>query len=198
MSEQYFSSSPQSESRPSRFSVDFAGESYVFACDRGVFSVGELDEGTRFLLESLPPLTGRVLDLGCGWGPVGTILGRQNRALEIVMCDVNPRAVELSRKSLQLNGVTNASVLLSDGFSEVAGSFDAIVTNPPIRAGKQVIYRLFDDALSRLKPGGCLYIVIRKQQGAESALKHLAEYGASVIGKHKGFWIIRAGGQSDE
>ena len=114
------------------------------------------------------------------------------------MCDVNPRAVALSRQSRQLNGVTNASVLLSDGFSEVAGSFDAIVTNPPIRAGKQVIYRLFDDALSRLKPGGCLYIVIRKQQGAESALKHLAEYSASVIGKHKGFWIIRAGGQSDE
>lgn len=198
MSEQYFSASPKSESRPSRFTVDFAGESYVFACDRGVFSVGELDEGTRILLESLPPLSGRVLDLGCGWGPVGTILGRQNSALEIVMCDVNERAVELSRESLQLNGVTNASVLLSDGFSAVEGCFDAIVTNPPIRAGKQLIYRLFDDALTRLKPGGSLYIVIRRQQGAESALKHLAAANARVINKHKGFWILRAGGQNDE
>jgi len=194
MSEQYFSSSPQSESRPSRFSVEFGGESYVFACDRGVFSVGELDEGTRFLLESLPPLTGRVLDLGCGWGPVGTILGRQNRALEIVMCDVNPRAVELSRQSLQLNGVTNASVLLSDGFSEVAGSFDAIVTNPPIRAGKQVIYRMFADAARCLKPGGALYLVIRKQQGAESCLKYLQTIfeSAERIERSAGYWVIRA------
>ena len=198
MSEQYFTQKPTSGSRESRFQLELSGESFTFLCDRGVFSVGELDAGTRILLDALPPLSGRILDLGCGWGAIGTILGRRYPEAEVLLSDVNERALHLAIENLKLNGVKNAHAVLSDGFENIEGTFDFIITNPPIRAGKQLIYSLFDTALARLKPGGRLYIVIRKQQGAESALRHLAASSAEVIEKSKGYWIIQAGGQANE
>ena len=166
----------------------------VFACDRGVFSKGEIDEGTRILLEALPPLKGRVLDLGCGWGPVGITLGKLYPEISVLMSDVNQRAVELAKTNIIKNGLKNAKAVVSDGFEQLEGTFDCIITNPPIRAGKQTIYRLFDDAIKHLNPGGSLFIVIRRQQGAESALKHLGEY-ARVLEQKKGFWVIEAKGE---
>ena len=198
MSEHYYTGRPSSESRETAFETAFAGGTFRFACDRGVFSINELDEGTRILLSSLPPLAGRILDLGCGWGPVGVILGCKYPEAQIVMSDVNERAAALAEKNLALNGVKNARVVVSDGLEKVEGTFDAVITNPPIRAGKQVIYRLFDEALSRLAPGGRLYIVIRRQQGAASALRYLKKANARVIEREKGYWVLCAGGESDE
>ena len=134
-----------------------------------------------------------MLDLGCGWGAVGVALGKRYPGLEIVMTDINARAAGLARRNLAENGVA-ATVLQGDGFDPVEGLFDAIVTNPPIRAGQAVIYGLFDRARAYLKPGGALYLVIRKQQGALSALKYLKErYGrAEVIDRGSGFHVIRA------
>ena len=194
MSEQYFTSVPESESRPFEFEAECLGQKLRFVCDSGVFSKGEIDEGTRILLGALPPLKGRILDLGCGWGPVGIVLGKIYPSADIVMSDVNQRAVELSKLNMAKNAVKNAAALVSDGFENIDGTFDCIITNPPIRAGKQVIYRLFDDAMKRLNQKGSLYIVIRRQQGAESALKHLGN--ARVIEKHKGFWVIEAKGET--
>ena len=198
MSEHYYTNRPTSESRETAFETEFAGRSYRFACDRGVFSINALYEGTRILLSALPSMAGRILDLGCGWGPVGVILGRMYPETSIVMSDVNERAVSLAEKNLALNGVKNAQTAVSDGLSGVDGCFDAIITNPPIRAGKQVIYRLFDEALSRLRPNGRLYIVIRRQQGAESALKYLKKANARVIEREKGYWVLCTGGENDE
>ena len=194
MSEHYYTSAPESESRPFEFEAECLGQKLVFACDRGVFSKGEIDEGTRILLEALPPLKGRVLDLGCGWGPVGITLGKLYPDLSVLMSDVNQRAVELAKTNLKKNRLHNAGAVVSDGFEELEGAFDCIITNPPIRAGKQTIYRLFDDAIKRLNPGGSLFIVIRRQQGAESALRHLGDC-ARVIEKKKGFWVIEAKGE---
>lgn len=197
MNDHYYTAEPGSASRREAFDLTFEGKAFRFLYDNGVFSKGELDEGTRILLSALPPLHGRVLDLGCGWGPVGVILGGKDPSLSIVMSDINARAAELSRENLRLNGITNAQVLQSDGFEAVEGDFDFIITNPPIRAGKQVIYSLFDTALSRLRPGGRLYIVIRRQQGAESAVKHLEGHSPRVIEKDKGFWVIECGGEAN-
>lgn len=194
MSEHYYTSVPESESRPFEFEAESLGQKLVFACDRGVFSKGEIDEGTRILLEALPNVSGRVLDLGCGWGPVGITLGKLYPDLSIIMSDVNQRAVDLAKTNIIKNGIRNAEAVVSDGFEKIEGTFDCIITNPPIRAGKQTIYRMFDDAIERLNPGGSLYIVIRRQQGAESALKHLGER-ARVIEKEKGFWVIEAKGE---
>ena len=134
-----------------------------------------------------------MLDLGCGWGPVGVTLARKYPEAEIVMTDVNQRAVDLSKRNLAANDA-RAAVFQGDGFENIPGSFDFVITNPPIRAGKATIYRMFTDARDRLNPGGTLFIVIRKQQGAPSALKFLREQfaAAEVVARESGFWVIRA------
>lgn len=198
MSEHYFSAAPTSQHDLRRIRADCARLSLWFDTDAGVFSRDGLDPGTKALIEAVPPLKGRVLDLGCGWGPAGAFLKRLNPEIELVMSDVNPRAVELARGNLALNGV-EARVLLSDGFEGLDGSYDAIVTNPPIRTGKESIYGLFREAHARLNPGGALYIVIRKQQGAPSALKFLRRLDpeAEVIARKGGYWVIRTGKEND-
>ena len=193
MPDHYYTENPNSAHDERRITLTALGNALTFTTDAGVFSRDGLDRGTEVLLEALPPLSGRVLDLGCGWGAVGVALGKRWPGLEIVMTDINSRAVELARRNLAENGVT-ATVLQGDGFAAVSGSFDAIVTNPPIRAGKAVVYGLFDQARAYLKPGGALYVVIRKQQGAPSALKYLKErYGEAVtIDRGSGFHVLRA------
>ena len=194
MSDHYYTANPASAHDERRMALTALGNELVFTTDAGVFSRDGLDKGTEALLNALPvPMEGRVLDLGCGWGPVGVALGKKYPALEIVMTDINQRAAELARRNLAANGV-QAQVVQGDGFAAVEGSFDAILTNPPIRAGKAVIYALFREARARLNPGGALYIVIRKQQGAPSALKFLREVydEAEVIDRSGGFHVIRA------
>ncbi len=193
MSEHYYTENPRSAHDERQIEVKALGRTLRFTTDAGVFSRDGLDRGTEVLLNALPELEGRVLDLGCGWGAVGVSLGAKDPGLEIVMTDLNARAVELARRNLLQNGV-RAEVLQGDGFAPVTGTFDAIVTNPPIRAGKAVIYGLFDRARDFLNPGGSLYVVIRKQQGAPSALRHLQEQykTAGVVERGGGFWVIRA------
>ena len=199
MTEHYFTENPNSAHEERRVTLRALGNELAFVTDAGVFSRDGLDRGTEVLLEALPVLSGRVLDLGCGWGAVGVALGKKYPGLEIVMTDINRRAVELARRNLAGNGV-RAEVVQGDGFAAVEGEFDAIVTNPPIRAGKAVIYGLFSDARRYLKPDGALYIVIRKQQGAPSALKYLREIyaEAEVIDRGSGFHVIRARGAKGE
>ena len=193
MPDHYYTENPSSAHDERRVTLRALGNELTFYTDAGVFSRDGLDKGTETLLDALPPLVGRVLDLGCGWGAVGVALGKRYPALDIVMTDINSRAVELARRNLAANGV-KAVVVQGDGFEAVEGVFDVVVTNPPIRAGKAVIYGMFSDAKRFLKPGGALYIVIRKQQGAPSALKYLREiYGAAeIIDRSGGFHVIKA------
>ena len=187
MPDHYYTENPNSAHDERRIALKALGNALTFVTDAGVFSRDGLDRGTEVLLEALPPLSGRVLDLGCGWGAVGVALGKRYPALDIVMTDINSRAVELARRNLAENGV-RATVLQGDGFDAVEGRFDAIVTNPPIRAGKAVIYGLFAQARDYLTPGGALYVVIRKQQGAPSALKYLKE----IYARRKPWTALRA------
>lgn len=191
--EHYYTKDPQSESRPAPAAFTYRGREITLMTDAGVFSRGELDAGTRILLEALPQkLTGDVLDLGCGWGPVGVCVALQNPDCAVTFADINQRALQLSRQNAQKYGIS-AVFVQSDGFERIAGEFDAILTNPPIRAGKQTIYQMFADSAARLRAGGALYIVIRKQQGAPSALKYLATLfpQVDVIDKSGGYWVIR-------
>lgn len=193
MPDHYYTENPNSAHDERRIALRALGNDLTFVTDAGVFSRDGLDRGTEVLLEALPPLEGRVLDLGCGWGAVGVALGKRYPALDIVMTDINSRAVELARRNLAENGVT-AAVLQGDGFDAVEGRFDAIVTNPPIRAGKAVIYGLFARARDYLELDGALYVVIRKQQGAPSALKYLKEIysRAETVDRASGFHVLRA------
>ena len=193
MPDHYYTEIPTSAHDERRVALRALGNELIFITDAGVFSRDGLDRGTEVLLEALPELSGRVLDLGCGWGAVGVALGKRWPGLEIVMTDINSRAVRLAERNLTENGV-KATVLQCDGFAAVERKFDTIVTNPPIRAGKAVIYGLFAQARDHLKPDGALYVVIRKQQGAPSALKYLKEiYGrAETVDRGSGFHVLRA------
>lgn len=194
MSEMYYTREPSSESKPIPCDFNYRGHSLRFMTDAGVFSKGELDQGTRLLIDALPELTGEVLDLGSGWGAIGVSLAKANPGCHVTMADVNLRALGLCEQNAARNGVT-VRCIESNGMAQVLGErFDAVVTNPPIRAGKQVIYGMFADAAKSLKPGGALYLVIRKQQGAESCVKYLKTLYSSVekLDREAGFWVLKA------
>lgn len=162
--------------------------------DSGVFSKKKVDYGSNLLINSLPPASGNVLDIGCGYGVIGISLAKLNPGSYVTMIDINERAVDLAEKNIKLNKVTNAKAMQSDGFSSVTDKFDMIVSNPPIRAGKKVIYPIFENSINYLNPGGAIFIVIQKKQGANSAFSKLEEiYGnCDVINKSGGYWIIRS------
>ena len=192
MPEYYCTSAPTSEHEERSFRAVFAGRVLAFDTDAGVFSKQHVDPGSELLCKSLPDdLHGDVLDLGCGWGAMTVMTLARFPKAEVVMADVNERALALAVSNVEKNHM-QATAVLSDGFEKIEGEFDAVITNPPIRAGKAVIYRMFEDAKAHLVPGGALYLVIRKQQGAPSALKFLRElYGrAEVIERDGGYWII--------
>lgn len=180
MDEHYYSQEPSSAHRPQQFAIPCGGRALTFETDAGVFSKGHLDSGTALLLSALPEtFNGRALDLGCGWGAVGVCMAARWSEALVVMCDINARAVDLSRRNAEANGL-RVEAVQSDGLAQVEGLFGLIATNPPIRAGKAVIYRLFAECAEHLTSDGALYIVIRKQQGADSARKYLQILFADV------------------
>ncbi len=164
-----------------------------FITDNGVFSKKGLDFGTRTLLESidLNTIKGKVLDFGCGYGPIGIFLKKMTDA-DIDMVDVNKRAINLAMKNAKLNNV-KVNVFESDIYQNVKDSYDFIITNPPIRVGKKILYEILFDAQKYLNDEGQLMLVVNKNQGAKTLLKDLSEvYDAKVIAKNKGFYIIVA------
>ena len=191
MAEYYYTNNPTSEHEERRFTSVLMGRTLAFETDAGVFSKQHIDPGSEILCKSLPELHGRVLDMGCGWGAMTVMALARFPALDVTMADVNERALDLAVRNVQKNGM-QAKAVLSDGFERVEGEFDAVMTNPPIRAGKAVIYRMFEDAKAHLAEGGRLFLVIRKQQGAPSALKFLKELyaEAKTIERDGGYWVI--------
>lgn len=168
-----------------------------FTSDAGVFSKKEVDFGTRLLLETcyLSEKAVTILDVGCGYGPIGLTLAKERPESKVVLVDVNERALELSQLNANQNGVKNAMILKSyllNGVKEE--TFNVIFSNPPIRAGKKVVYQLFEDACAHLDNGGEFWIVIQKKQGAPSALEKLESLFDEVVveKKVKGYYIIHS------
>nr|WP_090892770.1 methyltransferase [Evansella caseinilytica] len=194
MTDHYYSEKPDVESRRESIAETVAGVAFRFYVDRGVFSKTGMDFGTRLLIESFnpPEAAGAIGDVGCGWGAIGIAVGKKYPARRIVMTDINERAVELAKLNAQLNGVGNAEVLQTNLLEGVTDSFAAVMTNPPIRAGKKVIFALYEQAVGSLLPNGEIWVVIQKKQGAPSTIKKLEELGleVSVVNKAKGYLII--------
>ncbi|SHG12494.1 class I SAM-dependent methyltransferase [Ornithinibacillus halophilus] len=197
MSEHYFSHKPQSKSSPKTWNYTLRGKNFIFTSDVGVFSKNEVDFGSRLLIEEfrLPTTTGDILDMGCGYGPIGIALASDFADRNIVMADVNERALQLAEKNAKNNDVKNTEFIISDRFTNLENrTFAAIVTNPPIRAGKKVVHEIFQDSRAALHNGGELWVVIQKKQGAPSAKAKLEELFEEVktVARDKGYIILRA------
>ena len=188
----YFTNDEQLKSQEMTHQVIVRNVDLSFITDHGVFSKKGLDFGTRTLLESIPMDTVhvKVLDFGCGYGPIGIFLKKYNRDLDIHMIDINKRSLNLALKNAILNDVV-VNIYESDMYQNVSETFDYIVTNPPIRVGKKILYEILKTAKEHLKKGGAIYFVIHKDQGAKSVMKDMEEeYTVSLVAKNKGFYVI--------
>ena len=190
----FFTNEENLKSEIEKVIAEINGIPFYFYTDNGVFSKGELDFGTEHLLKNFKydnPNNKTLLDIGCGCGPIGIYASHLGFAVD--MSDVNKRAIHLSKMSLKEQGL-NANAFESDAYKNITNKYDYIVSNPPIRVGKEKLYEIVMNAKEHLKDCGSLWIVVRKQQGAESMLRDMknAYKIVEVIAKKKGFFIIKA------
>ena len=166
---------------------------FLFYTDNGVFSKTSVDFGSRLLLESIPldEVGGKVLDMGCGYGVIGIAVSKFTSS-SVDMCDVNLRAIHLTKRNILLNKCDNISVFESNCYDSVTSKYDTIITNPPIRAGKKILYEILLKAKDFLNVNGNLFLVVRKDQGAKSLIFDLEKiYNVSILKKKNGFLIIK-------
>ena len=189
----YYTDNNNLPSNTREFDYYFDNEVFCFTTDNGVFSKGGVDYGSYILLKTIykTNLGKSLLDLGSGYGPIGIILKRFNPELEVEMVDINSRATKLAQLNCKENK-TDIKVHLTENILELENNFDTITLNPPIRAGKKVIYDLYAKSKDKLNIDGHLYIVIRKAQGANSSIKELETLfkTVTVINKDSGYYII--------
>lgn len=171
--------------------VKIKNQDFKFKVDNGVFSKKGLDFGTRTLIENLPSLKGDILDFGCGYGPIGIFIAK-NYKCSVDMIDINNRCISLTLKNSKLNNV-KVNIFPSNIYESVNKKYDYIITNPPIRVGNKILYKILFEAKEHLKKDGELWLVINKNQGAKTVIKELENYyTVLLITKNKGFYIIKA------
>ena len=189
---QYFTN----ENLPSNVKSTFCvvkGHKFTFLTDNGVFSKDGLDFGSRLLLESIPldEVGAKVLDMGCGYGTIGIIINKlTNHGIDMV--DVNLRAMHLARRNAKENDCSNINIFESNCYQNITSKYNTIITNPPIRAGKKIVYEILMSAKKYLEQDGNLFLVIRKEQGAKSIISDLEkEYNVEILEKKKGFFVLK-------
>ena len=190
---QYFNNDNSIQSNVVKTYANILGESFTFYTDNGVFSKTGVDFGSRLLLESIPldSLGSSLLDVGCGYGVFGIVLNKK-LGIKCTMCDVNRRALHLAKRNIEENKCNNCEVIESNCYENIVGKYSTIITNPPIRAGKKIVYEILEKAREHLESGGSLIFVIRKEQGAKSIISDMENlYNLSILEKKKGFFIIK-------
>lgn len=173
----------------------FNNLSFKFNSDNGVFSKNEIDDGSDTLLHSYleKGKNGRVLDVGSGVGFLGIVIGKVNNC-EVDMLEINSRAVELCKENINLNKANNCNVYESDLYEKANGEYDVVISNPPIRAGKKVVFEIFEKSYEYLSNAGELWIVIRKSHGADSAKDKIESVfgNCEIVKRNKGFYVLKA------
>lgn len=191
----YYTNNENLESSPEEFIYHYRGKELTFISDNGVFSKKMIDYGSRVLLDTIKIDDSKksLLDVGCGYGTFGVSLKSAYPFLKVEMVDVNERAINLSKKNLQKNNL-DAEVYSSNVHDNVLGKYDLIVTNPPIRAGKEIVTKILVEAKEHLNYKGEIWVVIQKKQGAPSAKKNLETVFGNVTieKKDKGYYILKA------
>lgn len=197
MNNHYYTENPDLAHDLEQWSFELRGKTFQFLTDSGVFSRNTVDFGSRVLLDAFEWANipeGKLLDVGCGYGPIGlTLASISGRAVEMI--DVNQRAVALAQENAKKNRVENVDIHTSNIYADVhEKEYAAIISNPPIRAGKKVVHEILSEAHPRLLVGGTLTVVIQKKQGAPSAEKKMAEVfgNVEIVAKEKGYYILRS------
>ena len=193
----YFQDDPNLASNIKKISFEVNGLTMNLLTDNGVFSKNKVDEGSLAFLKVLLPLElgNNILDLGCGYGTIGLTLAVAKKQARVTLADINARALNMCKRNADaLDLSQRVTILQSDIYEKIEGPYDSIVVNPPIRAGKAVTYRMYEEAKQYLIDGGSLFIVIRKAQGAESAAKYIESIFGNItmLDRHKGYHIYQA------
>ena len=193
----YFQDDPNLATNIKTISFEVNGLTMKLFTDNGVFSKNRVDEGSLAFLRVLLPLDlgNNILDLGCGYGTIGLTIAVAKKEARVTLADVNTRALKLCKKNADAYALSQrVTILQSDIYEKIEGPYDSIVVNPPIRAGKAVTYRMYEEAKQYLIDGGSLFIVIRKAQGAESAAKYIESIFGNIklLDRHKGYHIYQA------
>lgn len=193
--EHYFTNNTNLKSELRLIKYNYQNNSFDFSSDNGVFSKDKIDYGSRLLLETILKNIDKknisILDVGCGYGFMGIVLSKILSS-HTDLVDVNKRAIHLADMNIKNNKV-DAYAFLSNAYESITNKYDLIVTNPPIRAGKEVVYEILLKAKDHLKNNGELWFVMRKDQGAKSAINDLeSTYSLEVVTKDKGFYVIKA------
>ena len=199
MKENFYYSEKQDglASNPHTYDFCFREHKFRFKTDAGVFSKAYIDFGSFTMLEAFTPNTidAPILDMGCGYGPIGIVVSTLYDR-EVLMVDINQRAISLTNDNIKTNKVDKAKAQKSYIYDSIPDEmmFSSIITNPPIRAGKKVVFDIYDGAYNHLLPGGELWVVIQKKQGAPSSMKHLEELfsNCEVVCKNKGYFILKS------
>lgn len=181
-------------SEPEVFTYTYKNHKYTFHSDAGVFSKHFIDYGTRVLLNTIEVKDAKnLLDVGCGYGPIGLLLKGSHNDLSVDMVDVNLRALGLAKVNAKENNL-DVSIYESDAYEQVIGTYDLIVTNPPVRAGKKVVNEILKGSFEHLNSNGRLAVVIQKKQGAPSAKKLMTEVfgNCEILKRDKGYYILQS------
>ena len=193
MTKMYFAENPDAKHDIHELKVELLGQQMTFLTDAGVFSKKMIDYGSRVLLSALEfNKKEMLLDVGCGYGTLGLTLAKAQE-LEVTLVDINQRALDLARKNADANQVS-ADIFQSNVYEQVTGQFHHIISNPPIRAGKQVVHEVISGRYDHLLADGDLTIVIQKKQGAPSAKTKMEEVfgNCETLKKDKGYYILRS------
>ena len=188
--EHYYTGKPTSKVIPYEFTAVLRGNELKFHTSSGVFSIKKIDRGSEVLIEYCSMEDGwRVLDLACGYGPVGIALSKAFD-IDVVMTDVNERAVRLARKNADENGV-DADIIKGSLYEKVDGKFDTILVNPPQTAGKDICIQMIEKAVNHLKPGGTLQLVARHNKGGKALSKVMEKVfgNVDVLARKSGYRV---------
>ncbi len=197
VTEHYYTERPSSPQRRGLIKTILRGQEFEFVSSSGVFSARKIDLGTRILIEAmeLPP-AGRLLDLGCGYGPIGIVAAKTEPGLEIWMTDINVRATRLAEENLLRNDVGNAQVRQGSLYEPVEDlTFKAIVSNPPISAGmRKAVEPIIEGSVEHLEPGGSLQMVAQWNKGGRSLAKMMERHlgGYEVLERKSGYRVLKA------
>lgn len=197
MNQHYYTNNKELDHNRKKWDFQLKNNTLSFISDSGVFSKNTVDFGSRLLIENFATNStdGKILDVGCGYGPIGLALAKTYPAMKVDMVDVNKRAIELAKENATLNHIDNATIFESSVYENVtADDYRYILSNPPIRAGKVIVHQILSDAYDHLISGGELWIVIQKKQGGPSAQKKMeAVFGnVEMVARDKGYFIYKS------